>query len=192
MRPITIILLVLPFLFSLFPLVTATIPAAGPFSLLAVRSASPLHYRPIAAAGRAFYIGRPTSAYCPSPPVSAEACPVGNETILIQNGDSLAMSVSVPGGQRAYIGPSGALSYTGPHSGSIPAGSLQTGFGTRYGTPLPALEFRAQGFLACPVVGAEGVYQVFANVPVAERQGCLPFVALEVPAAATVGAWEYT
>lgn len=171
------------FLLASLPFLAAAAPApvsSGPISLIAARSASPIHLAPINAAGQAFWIGKKTSSYCPlNLPTS---CPKGTSTVIGVYGDVAhpgtaylsksfpsiwlyhsfknscnedwtLLDVLVPGGQRMYIRPNGALGYTQAHSGSIPTGSTVTGFtytpGIKFGTfgiNLPG----AAGLLACP------------------------------------------
>ena len=51
------------------------------FTLIAARSASPVHLQTVNANGRAFWIGKSTASYCPQPPVTH--CPAGTSTTLI-------------------------------------------------------------------------------------------------------------
>lgn len=126
--------------------------------------------------------------------------------------------VVVPGGQSIYVAPSGALSFTTPHSGYIPAGSSQGPF--EYtpgasGNPLGTWTFSgkgASGFMACPVpatnsgsaaarraaAAAPPSWQVYAaqqnaTVPTGNVNDCLGFDALAVGLNATSSslAWEY-
>jgi hypothetical protein len=67
---------------------------------------------------------------------------------------SLSMSVIVPGGQRAYVAPTGKLQYTVPHSNNIPEGAVLDGFmctgdGGR-------LTFLDNDWFACPIGTVEG------------------------------------
>lgn len=82
-----------------------------------------------------------------------------------------AQDVSVPGGQRVYVAPTGELGFTQAHSASISPGSAQDGF-TLSSTPvngqLASLGFSklgATGFLACPA-GPNGTapFKIFADV----------------------------
>lgn len=62
--------------------------------------------------------------------------------------------VVVPGGQAIYIDPSGALSFTVPHSGYEPAGSSTGPFKYTAGKPFGSWTYTGQGasgFMACPV-----------------------------------------
>ena len=75
-------------LLSSLPVLAAAAPASfeartpSPvLTLIAARSASPIHYQPVNANGRAFWIGKHTASYCPQPPVTQ--CPAGDSTALI-------------------------------------------------------------------------------------------------------------
>ncbi|KAL9037851.1 MAG: hypothetical protein Q9214_005518, partial [Letrouitia sp. 1 TL-2023] len=50
------------------------------FGLIALRSASPIHFGSIDASGYAFYIGKKTVSYCPDQ--VGDACPPGDQTII--------------------------------------------------------------------------------------------------------------
>lgn len=119
-----------------------------------------------------------------------------------------AQDVSVPGGQRVYVAPTGELGFTQAHSASIPSGSAQDGF-TLSSTPvngqlasLGFSELGATGFLACPA-GPNGTapFQVFADVsalkdadvPGGSVSACIGFDALvgEYTESGSA-AWQYT
>jgi hypothetical protein len=63
---------------------------------MAVRSASPIHYLQMNAAGQKFWLGGQTSSYCPGEVV--QNCPPGNATVLAPGGNSLVRDT-------AYIKP---------------------------------------------------------------------------------------
>lgn len=79
---------------SLLPYVLA-VPLAErqdnptPFGLMALRSASPIHFGTINANGEAFWIGKSTLAFCPDPPNTR--CPPDNATALVLDGDAAVM-----------------------------------------------------------------------------------------------------
>lgn len=82
----------------------ASTAGASYFSLLAVRSASPIHYGTINANESGIWIGKDAGSYCP--PSFAEqniTCPNNGRTVFsgpsVANG-SLSLGVSVPGGQQ--------------------------------------------------------------------------------------------
>ena len=74
---------------------------------------------------------------------------------------------------------SGALSYTAPHSRSIPSGATSTGFTTDGSITSDTVAnlvidgIGSQGWLACPYATQAGVmgYQIFANITGAEVSG---------------------
>ncbi|KAI4160747.1 MAG: hypothetical protein LQ342_005460 [Letrouitia transgressa] len=166
------------------------------FGLIALRSASPIHFGSIDASGYAFYIGKETVSYCPEQ--VGDACPPGNQTIITYFNGTASMDVLVPGGQRVFVAPNGALGYTVPHSSAIPEGALTEGF--VYEPPqsentVGYFSFTgcgATGFLACPCGQEPGVYQIFANVRGAHLgNDCLGFNA-GTYGYEGIAAWEYT
>lgn len=82
----------------------ASSASASYFSLLAVRSASPIHYGSIQANESGIWIGKENGAYCP--PSLNITCPDSDYTIYsgptVANG-TLSLGVSVPGGQQVYV-----------------------------------------------------------------------------------------
>lgn len=79
--------LALPLLAAAAPTAQATADANPPFSVMAVRSASPIHYSQLNAAGQKFWLGGKTSSYCPTEVV--QDCPPGNQTVLGAGGNAL-------------------------------------------------------------------------------------------------------
>lgn len=83
------------FLASLaLPLLAATAPAPAPsdqanppFTVMAIRSASPIHYRQMNGAGQRFWLGGSTSSYCPTN--VGINCPPGNQTVFTANGNAM-------------------------------------------------------------------------------------------------------
>lgn len=86
--------------------VAATLLAAAPAALgqfvgLAARSASPIHFGSINAAGGKFWIGKETSSYCPSSVVAdCETAYPGNVTVFAGGDNTLGLNTAVPGGQQ--------------------------------------------------------------------------------------------
>lgn len=108
----------------------------------------------------------------------------------------------VPGGQQIYISRAGALKFTRPHSANIPAGSIKSGFEYKPGNPFGHWNWTGKdgsGFMACPVPGHDGRWEIFASVkdavvPTGDAGDCLGFEALAVPFQGGVrkpAAWEY-
>ncbi|KAL4948971.1 hypothetical protein BDW69DRAFT_84457 [Aspergillus filifer] len=188
---------------SALPLLAAALPAAtsnsqaeqpAAFTVMAARSASPIHFLQMNAAGQSFWLGGETSSYCPL----QSGCPPGNQTVLAGNGGSL--SVVVPGGQQIYVAPSGALKFTQAHSNNIPPGSSLGPFEYEAGAEGSAFGYYSytgwgtDGFMACPT--DDGRWQVFgalqnATVPSGDVADCLGFSALAVPTNNTGAAWQY-
>ncbi|KAJ5104176.1 hypothetical protein N7532_004705 [Penicillium argentinense] len=176
------------------PLLAAAAPApitepraeANPnFNVMAIRSASPIHYSQLNAAGQKFWLGGKTSSYCPD--IDGIQCPPGNQTVLASGGNSL--DVEVPGGQQVYVAPSGALSFTQAHSANIPPAPQSA--------PWSHYTFNgwgASGFMACPT--EDNRWQVFvamqnATVPQGNVSDCLGFSAMALPYKGEVPAWQY-
>ncbi|KAJ5919105.1 hypothetical protein N7466_010048 [Penicillium verhagenii] len=209
-------------LLSLVPLVAAlpgsrstTKDVNAPFGVTAARSGSPIHFLPLTASGSNFYLGGKSATYCPSEVVPG-CNGRTNDTIIY--GQS-ALDVVVPGGQAIYVAPTGALMFTTPHSGYIPAGSSQGPFHYapgQSGNPLGTWTYTGQGaagFMACPVpasnsssnaaarraaAAAPPSWQVYAalqnaTVPSGNVGDCLGFDALAVGLNVTSDtlAWEY-
>ncbi|BCS18906.1 putative IgE binding protein [Aspergillus puulaauensis] len=186
---------------TLLPLLGAALPASNPapknpeaFTVMATRSASPIHFLPLNAAGQSFWLGGKPSTYCPLP----SGCPPGNTTVLAGNG--AALSVVVPGGQQVYVAPSGALKFTQAHSAYIPPGSSYGPFEYKPGAQGSSFGYYeysgwgAKGFMACPT--DDNRWQVFAalqnaTVPSGEVKDCLGFNALAVPSNQTGQTWQY-
>ncbi|EED19212.1 IgE-binding protein [Talaromyces stipitatus ATCC 10500] len=167
--------------------------AAGPFSLMALRSASPLHFQPINAAGQKFWVGGSTSSYCPS---NIDPCPPGTQTVFANTN---GLDVEVPGGQAVYVDPSGALSFTQAHSAYIPEGSVQGPFTYTPGQPFGTYTtgaFGSTGFMACPDnAAAPTKWQVFAaiqnaTVPTGNVGDCLGFDAAAIEYSGEIPAWH--
>ncbi|KAJ5100568.1 hypothetical protein N7456_006620 [Penicillium angulare] len=212
-------------LLSLVPLVAAlpgsrvgstkTKDANGAFGVIAARSGSPIHFLPLTASGSHFFLGGESSTYCPSEVVPGCSRRT-NDTIIY--GQS-ALDVVVPGGQAIYVDRSGALSFTTPHSGYMPAGSSSGPFVYTPGNsqnPLGSWTYNgegASGFMACPVPRAQPTgnsaarraassaaptWQVYAalqnaTVPTGKVNDCLGFDALATGLNVTSNslAWEY-
>ncbi len=79
--------LALPLLAAAAPTSQATTDTNPPFGVMAVRSASPIHYLQLNAAGQKFWLGGRTSSYCPTEVV--QDCPPGNQTVLAPGGNAL-------------------------------------------------------------------------------------------------------
>lgn len=100
------------------------------------------------------------------------------------------MGTAVPGGQQVYIDPeAGALSYTVPHSGAMPAGAKRTGWTLDNLDDYGTLAYET-GLLACnQTVG--GPYQVYAVLNGTSPPGdCLGFSAITTNQTSPA-AWEY-
>jgi hypothetical protein len=83
-----------------FTTLIASIAAQDYFSVISTRSGSPVHLLSLVARGQKFYIGgeNPPTSYCP--PQVGDACPSGNNTVLVGGHETLSLGVVVPGGQQ--------------------------------------------------------------------------------------------
>ncbi|EME81441.1 uncharacterized protein MYCFIDRAFT_81493 [Pseudocercospora fijiensis CIRAD86] len=154
----------------------AAFPAAGikarqvadeslSFTGVAIRSGSDIQYAPIAASGTNFWLNKDTSTYTPDNiPVNTNAT---TSTVFTSSldADTLALDVTVPGGQQVYVSADGALKYTVAHSGSTGEGSTLQGFGIVDGH----LVFEGNDFLAVATNETSNIpdgkgtaYQIFA------------------------------
>lgn len=79
--------------------VTAQSQPADPFTLNVRWSNSPLN-GPLNANRGAFWIGKPTAAYCPE---NIPHCPVVNTTSFVAQDGKLFLNTAVPGGQQGIF-----------------------------------------------------------------------------------------
>lgn len=206
----TLTSLALPLLAAAAPVTQST--ANPPFSVMSIRSGSPIHYLQLNAAGQKFYLGGSTATYCPT---QVTDCPPGNQTVLAPGGTALVshelhylmptnvqrktpsnneQDTMVPGGQQVYIDPNGALSFTQAHSANIPQGSLLGPFHYSADEPWAHYSFGSTGFMACPA--EDNRWQVFAaiqnaTVPNGNVDECLGFSAVALDYTGDVPAWQY-
>ncbi|KAK5168777.1 uncharacterized protein LTR77_006086 [Saxophila tyrrhenica] len=163
------------------------------FSVIAARSASPIHLRELAADAESIWIGKETSAYCPKEVVGKKNCPKGKYTTFAGGDKSLSMGTVVPGGQQVYIDPKcGSVKYTIAHSAAMPEGAIRLGWSLDEGESFGTLSWR-RGLLACPVGDADDeVYKIHANIKgVKFSDDCLGFNALTTNQT-KASAWQYT
>jgi len=171
----------------------ATRSDSGSFTLLTIDSATPIQYATINANGLKFWIGKPPSSFCPSQEVNP--CPPGDVTALsvytsAEGGAST--DTEVPGGQYVYAAVDGALSYTVPHSGVIPADATSGPFvynAASDGNVVGSFQLDGKDFFACPTTDSD-VYQIYADVPGFSEVGCLS-IAIATEAYEGVAAWQY-
>jgi hypothetical protein len=73
---------------GLVPLLATAMPAmkkhqarqsSGAFTVMALRSASPIHFQQMQAAGQSFWLGGQPATYCPT---FVTDCPPGNQTVI--------------------------------------------------------------------------------------------------------------
>ena len=137
---------------------------ANAYNFISTRSGdSNVHLRPFYAKGSSIRIGgqAPTSQ-TPNVPALADFPTTTTTTFTVANNQA-SLAVSVPGGQQVYVAADGKLSYTVPHSGNTGTGSTRTGFSVAASGSNVNLNFNGKNnFLACPVSGSAGEYEIYA------------------------------
>ncbi|OJJ67902.1 hypothetical protein ASPBRDRAFT_47403 [Aspergillus brasiliensis CBS 101740] len=197
------------FLTTLIPLLALLTPtlattancSTGSFTVMSIRSGSPIQYLPLTAADTNFYLGGTTSTACPESVAEYDACPPGNETVI-----DYSNYLSSDYIQEIYVDPTGALKFVEAHTTYMPTGASTSTFCYTPGTTFGHWTYTglgATGFMACPVDEDEevngGAYQVFAamanaTVPSGDVSDCLGFDAVAVEWVSTGGsaaAWQY-
>ncbi|KAI5302814.1 hypothetical protein KEM56_000334 [Ascosphaera pollenicola] len=170
--------------------------SAETVSLMALRSASPIHFQALHAYQEGIWIGQPTQSYCPA---QVSGCRTVNETTFGVADGSTALNVEVPGGQQLYVSADGALKYTVPHSASIGDGSHAAALKIEaLNDSVDKATLDGDDFLACPGKKGEEKYQVFSaaakNVkpPTGDKGDCLGFTAVAGKVdAEKFRAWEF-
>ncbi|KAK4246174.1 carbohydrate-binding module family 52 protein [Corynascus novoguineensis] len=171
-------------------------PVESPFTLTADNPNLPIHGKPVTAAGQHWVVAGETGSYCPEQ--VGDACPPGNETVIISRNGGVAMSVMVPGGQGAYLDPYWNMGYTQAHSAYIPPGSITTGFGAYEGGGFVNLNGNGWGWAACPPRASGGggpAWNLVArNETNTERYNQCSPINLKINSlpSGTYGAWQYT
>ncbi|PYH95493.1 hypothetical protein BO71DRAFT_397949 [Aspergillus ellipticus CBS 707.79] len=181
-------------LLSLTPILPLALTCSDDhFTVMSIRSGSPIQYLPLTASDTYFYLGGTTSSACPSDIAAYDACPPGNQTVI---GTSNYLDSAYV--QEIYVAPTGALKFVEAHTTYIDPGSSTATFCYTPGTPIGHWTYSSgdvEGFMACPT--EEGLYQVFANmanatVPLGDVSDCLGFDAATVAYnSSSVAAWQY-
>ncbi|KAJ9403593.1 hypothetical protein DTO045G8_8680 [Paecilomyces variotii] len=195
MKAFTTIAALLPLLAAAGPLKRQDTTTTPPFTVVAVRSGSPIQYLTLEAREGKFWLGGNPGTYCPE---TITSCPPGNETVIAGiNG----LDVAVPGGQLIYAAPSGELGFSQAHSANIPAGAATGPFEYEHDGAIAKWSFSglgANGFVACPIgEGSSTQWQVYANVPNLQApngnpNSCLGFDTIaETWTGTGTAAWEY-
>lgn len=86
--------LVLPLLAAAAPTPNEEAKTNPPFTVMSIRSGSPIHFLTMTASGTHFYLGGKTSSYCPSE--EGLVCPPGKETVLADNGNVMVCQTQLP------------------------------------------------------------------------------------------------
>jgi hypothetical protein len=105
---------------------------------------------------------------------------------------SASTDTEVPGGQYVYAAADGALAYTVPHSGVIPANATSGPFvynAAPDGEVVGSFQLGGRNFFACPT-GEPDIYQIYADIPGFAGLDCLPIAIATLPYEG-VAAWEY-
>ena len=87
-------LALLPLLSSAIPLLPRLSNPTSPFILRAFKPGSPIHLSTLNANQGNFWLGKPTSSYCP--PQTKPHCPTGYETVLMISDNAQAVLVRFP------------------------------------------------------------------------------------------------
>ncbi|KAI1465846.1 uncharacterized protein F4812DRAFT_466267 [Daldinia caldariorum] len=189
-----------------FPLVTIVAaiapraePPAGPWTagVWKIAEGTDVFFwgTPINASGGKFWINKAASTECPGDIENLDCSEYpGTETIFDGGNGTVFLDVGVPGGQQVYIAENGALSYTIPHSGQIPDGSVATGFSRQVSNAFgaPVLLYHASGtWYICPVGEGEPkekVYQLYVGKT--DMEGCY-WASVRTYQPGGGNAWEY-
>lgn len=177
--------------------VPPVLPASNPGNFVAISSRSGdvnLHLRPISASNLKFYVGKPTSTYCPL----ADCSGYVNFTVFSARPNEAASVISlltaVPGGQQVYVAPDGQLGYTQAHSGSMPPGSVTTPFQyipesepNRVGS----LTFNGGFWVACQAPEGNGVYQIYAQAASSFSRTDCTSISFSTSSYQGNSAWQY-
>jgi hypothetical protein len=178
---------------SAAPASTSSAPAvANAYNFISTRSGDlNVHLRPFYAKGSSIRIGgtAPTSQ-TPNVPALAGFPTTSTTTFIVANNQA-SLAVSVPGGQQVYVAADGKLSYTVPHSGNTGSGSTVTGFSVAPAGSNVNLNFNGKNnFLACPVSGTAGEYEIYAAEK-ATRTDCTGISVLGSADANPPQAWQW-
>ncbi|KAF2235597.1 hypothetical protein EV356DRAFT_500106 [Viridothelium virens] len=178
--------------------------AVGPFLLQVLSANSSLNGQYVQACTSRFWIGDGPCTYCPQNVSRIGQCPPAGQTQLFEGS---AMNVEVPGGQKYYLAPDGALSYTGINVGEIPEGAVLNATAYQDGMFIyDEVKYPPSTWMACPKINGTslaggrkptpGVWQVFGilkGVSFQNRLGCVGVTLLaRAGEKQFVGAWEYT
>ncbi|KAI9733651.1 MAG: hypothetical protein M1834_003253 [Cirrosporium novae-zelandiae] len=150
------------------------------FAVMALRSASPIHFGQVNANGNRFWIYKSTATWCPGE-FGAEGinCSTyNNATAFIFFNERVNMDVAVSGGQMVYVAPTGELGYTHAFTADIPIGSTTTGF-----TYTSAGGSAVLGYFSTPVglsacEQSDGTWKVYGappNPPLSNGTVCLGY-----------------
>ncbi|KAH8672018.1 hypothetical protein BGZ60DRAFT_527455 [Tricladium varicosporioides] len=141
---------------------------------------SPLNGAAINANNGSFYIGKPTTTFCPGEIYPCQTFSNVTAINIFQTSSAASMDAYVPGGQIVYVTVTGALGYTAAHAQNVPKDAKQKGFiRTEVLGPKESYAmviFLGQTWWACPVEGEYGVYKIYAAAIEAKRPGtCAKF-----------------
>ncbi|KAJ1322864.1 hypothetical protein MN608_11713 [Microdochium nivale] len=161
---------------SAAPSVPTTIPAGGKFSIMSLRSASPIHFAQTSAQQSRLILSAPSNdAVCAGDNFGAAVFYIKDGGLFLYTADGAPT-------QRMWVDASGmGQGIMGYSTGdeSISARGSITGFAL---DESDNLTFNGNGFLACPgaVSGGWGIWAASGNNQPAGIQGCLGFSARAV------------
>lgn len=130
---------------------------SGPYGFTSFHSGDiNVHLQPIYANGTLRLGGTPPQSYTPAGVNVPQTSQLGINVAY----NTAGLAVAVPGGQQLFVKSDGTIGYTQPHSANTGSGSVTTGFSLKSGRAPSLLFNNKEQFLACPVTGAAGVYEV--------------------------------
>lgn len=171
------------------------------YGIMALRSASPVHFLQVNAIAGRLYLGGQTTSYCPPEQEYNSECPPGNATIFAGSCALASKSPQYPSGQTIWNRDDGTIGYDfsqvrPDNTYNCPwyiGTSENTAFnGTIESTP------GADGFVACPTAQT-GTWQLMRSVgsalkpPQGDASACLGVSLVALGYNATrYGAWVYS
>lgn len=171
------------------------------YTIMSIRSASPVHYLQLNAIAGRLYLGGKTTSYCPPEQAYNSECPPGNETVFGGSCALASKSPAYPGGQTLWNTDDGTVGYDFSQARPANAYNCPWYIGSAAGTVFDGYieaTAGADGFLACPTA-QQGVWQVMRSVgdalkpPQGNASACLgvELVALKYNETRW-GAWQYS
>lgn len=171
------------------------------YTIMSIRSASPVHFLQLNAIAGRLYLGGSTTSYCPPEQVYNSECPPGNVTVFDGSCALSAKSPQYPSGQTLWNTDDGTIGFDFNEPRPSNTYNCPWYLGDATGTVFDAyIEATpgADGFLACPT-GEEDIWQVLRSVgdalkpPMGNASECIGFQPVAIAYNETKwGAWEYS